>query len=353
MVFSIIPHSRPWITNSDRDAVNSVLRSVQISQGSKVAAFEAEIAATVGRKEAVATSSGTSALHLALLALEVGEEDEVIIPSFVCTAVLNAVNYTGAIPRIVDIDPSTFNISPVSVAEAVTGQTKAIIVPHMFGYPAEIKTLVDLGIPVIEDCAQSIGASVDGKSAGSFGVLSVFSFYATKVLTSGEGGMVLGDSEALISKVRDLRDYDKKQNYTIRYNYKMTDMQAALGLNQLARLDEFIKIRKQVAARYFTEFEKLDISLPQRRDKNEHIYFRYVVYTEKPVPPLLKGFRAKGILCQRPVSTPLHVYLDLTGFPHSTAAWEQTLSIPLYPSLKDEEISRVVSAVKEIFPENK
>ncbi|MCJ7582601.1 MAG: DegT/DnrJ/EryC1/StrS family aminotransferase, partial [Candidatus Aminicenantes bacterium] len=291
----------------------------------------------------------TSALHLALLALEVKEGDEIIIPSFVCTAVLNAVNYTRAIPRIVDIDPLSFNISVPSVEKAITKQTKAVIVPHMFGSPAEMGKLMDLGVPVIEDCAQSIGANVKGRQTGSFGLLSVFSFYGTKVLTSGEGGMVLSDSNELVSKLKDLRDYDNKQNYVLRYNYKMTDLQAALGLNQLLRLDDFIQKRQKIASKYFEEFRKEPISLPHKQENSDHIYFRFVVKTKEPVSALLEKLHLMKVFCQRPVFSPLHVSLNLPDCPNSAEAWEKTFSIPLYPSLTDEEIERIIGAVKDVF----
>jgi dTDP-4-amino-4,6-dideoxygalactose transaminase len=163
----IISHSRPLLSDSDIKAVISVLKSGQLSQGQKVREFE--------KKLSVAVSSGSAALHLALLALDIKKNDEVIIPSFVCSAVLNSVNYTGAAPVLVDIDPLTFNMSVEATKRAITRKTKAIIVPHMFGCPAEIDKLSELGIPVIEDCAQSIGANFKGQRAGSFGLLSVFS----------------------------------------------------------------------------------------------------------------------------------------------------------------------------------
>ena len=348
MDYPLIPHSRPWITNSDIEAVTSVLKSGQISQGPIVSAFESKLASTIGKKYAVATNSGTSALHLALLALEVKEGDEVIVPSFVCTAVLNAVNYTGATPRIVDIDPLTFNMSVPSVEKVITKKTKAVIVPHMFGFPAKIDKLLELRVPVIEDCAQSVGANVKGRPTGSFGLISVFSFYGTKVLTSGEGGMVLTDSEALISKVKDLRDYDNKQNYALRFNYKMTDLQAALGLSQLSRLNVFVQKRQKIASRYFEKFKECPFSLPHRGDKGEHIFFRFVFKTKEPVSSWLERLHAMKVFCRRPIFSPLHTQLNLSGCPCASEVWEKTFSIPLYPSLTEEEIDRIIAVVKEV-----
>jgi len=345
----IIPHSRPLITDSDIRAVTETLKSGQLSQGPEVVKFEKSLAEFIGKKRGVAASSGTAALHLALLGLDVKEEDEVIIPSFVCTAVLNAINYTGANPVITDIEPLTFNISVDAVKKAVTTKTKAIIVPHMFGCPAGMDKLSELDIPLIEDCAQAIGATYKGQTTGSFGLISMFSFYATKVLACGEGGMVLSDSEDLISKVKDLRDYDNKNDYILRYNYKMTDIQASLGMNQLSLLEKFIEKRKEIAARYFQEFKDCDFSLPVWKDGKEHIYYRFVIKTRDDASSYVEKLQQKKVMCRRPVYKPLHLYLNLSGFPHTMDAWHKAISIPLYPSLKEKEIEKIVSVVKEIF----
>jgi dTDP-4-amino-4,6-dideoxygalactose transaminase len=345
----IIPHSRPYISDTDIKAVTNALKSGQLSQGPRVKEFERRLEDFIGKKKAAAVSSGTSALHLALLALDIREKDEVIIPSFVCAAVLNSVNYAGATPVIVDIEPLNFNISAAAARRAITRRTKAIIVPHMFGFPAELEELSGLGIPLIEDCAQAIGASFKGGHAGSFGLLSVFSFYATKVLTTGEGGMVLSDSEELISRIKDLRDYDNRDIYVLRYNYKMTDVQASLGISQLAFLKNFIAKRREIASRYFEEFKDCDFFLPIRKEGKEPIYYRFVVKTKSKASPYLEKLQQKKVMCQRPVYIPLHLYFNLSGFPNTMEAWERTISIPLYPSLREEEIERIIAVVKEIF----
>ncbi len=344
-----IPHSRPTLTDSDIEAVSRVLRSGQLSSGPVVSEFERKFAEYTGKHHALATSSGTSALHLALLALGVGRGDEVIIPSFVCSALLHAVNYTQAKPVIVDIDPQTFNISADAVKGSITRKTKAIIVPHMFGLMAEIERLAEFNIPLIEDCAQSAGAVHKGRKAGSFGLFSVFSFYATKVLTSAEGGMVLSDSHRLISKIKDIRDYDNKDDYALRFNYKMSDVQAALGVNQLASLEGFIKKRKEIAARYFEEFKNCDFVLPTRREGREHIYYRFIIKTKREAFSYLEEFEKKKVICRRPVYRPLHLYSELRGFANTMEAWTKTLSIPIYPSLSEEEIKKIIAVVREIF----
>ncbi len=344
-----IPHSRPLISESDIRAVVSVLESGQLSQGPKVLEFERAFAAYIGKKEAVAVSSGSAALHLALLALNVKESDEVIIPSFVCSAVLNVVNQVGAKPVVVDIESLTFNISVASVKEAVTPETKAVIVPHMFGLPAETEELSDLGIPVIEDCAQAIGATFKGKKAGKFGLISVFSFYSTKLMATGEGGMVLSDSEELISRVRNLRDYDHKEDYLLRFNYKMTDIQAALGISQLSLLDTFVERRREIAAHYFQEFKNCNFSLPIWKEGREHIYYRFVIRARESASGYLEKLQQRKVMCRRPVFKPLHMYLNQSGFPKTSDAWEKSISIPIYPSLTEEEEEEVIAVVREIF----
>ena len=344
---TVIPHSRPSLSESDSRAVLSVLKSGQLSQGPVVERFEKQLATYIGKREAAATSSGTSALHLALLALGVREGDEVVIPSFVCTAVLHAVAKAGATAVLADIDPVTFNISPSSVAKKITARTKAVVIPHMFGQPANLEELSGLGIPLIEDCAQSIGANYKGRRVGSMGTLSVFSFYATKVITSGEGGMVLSDSESHIAKVKDLRDYDHREDYVSRFNYKMTDIQAALGQSQLSRLGELLQRRREIVSLYFKEFKNGPFELPVDARDLSHIYFRFVVKFEKTGEAFQKHMKDRNIICLRPVHKPLHDYLHLNGFPITSDAWQKTLSIPLFPSLSDEEIERILSAVKE------
>lgn len=345
----VIPHSRPSITEEDIKAVSSVLGTGQIAQGPVVSEFEQKFSSYIGKKSAAAVSSGTAALHLALIAMGVKGEDEIIIPSFVCTAVLNAVIQAGARPVVVDIDPRAYNISVDAAKDAISNRTRAMIVPHMFGYPAEIDKLSELGIPLIEDCAQSVGASFKGKKAGSFGIISVFSFYATKVLTTGEGGMVVSDLEDIIARVKELREYDKKKEYELRFNYKMTDFQAALGLSQLSLLEDLLDRRERIASRYFKEFQGCPFSLPIRKEGREHIYYRFVVKTSEDASPYLERLHQRRVMGQRPVFIPLHVCLGLAGFSRTMEAWQRTVSIPLFPSLTENEIEKIIAVVREIF----
>lgn len=343
----MIPHSRPTIDDRDILAVSNTLRTGNIAQGCIVEKFEQDMAGYIGLKGGVATSSGTAALHLALLALGITKNDMVAIPSYVCTAVLNAVNYVGATPLLVDIDPNTFNMDVADLRRKQHPRVKAVVVPHIFGLVANMEEITKLGIPVIEDCAQSIGATYKKKMAGSFGKVSIFSFYATKMMTTGEGGMVTSNSAALLKKARDMRDYDNQQDYHVRYNYKMTDFQAALGISQLKHLPRFIKIRRDIANKYHHALKDI-CDLPANSDMDErHVYYRYVIKLRRGLKSFLQLSRDKGINCERPVFKPLHRYLSLTNFPNTDCAWEHTASIPIYPTLTQGNTDSIIECVRQ------
>jgi len=344
----VITHSKIVLEEEDLTSVIKVLRSGLLVQGKHVSSLEHNIASFIGVNHAVAVSSGTAALHLSLLSLGIGDGCEVILPSYVCTALLNAIKYVRATPVLVDIDSGTYNIKVESIKRAINNRTRAIIVPHMFGLPADIDSIVSLGIPVIEDCAQCVGAKLKGRYAGSFGLLSIFSFYATKMLGAGEGGMVLSNDRDLIETMRDLRDYDEKETYTVRYNYKLTDIQAALAESQLQKLPSFIEKRKEIARVYNDGLKGLRVSLPVVPEGREHIYYRYVIIPENPLK-FMEEMRKRGIQCRRPVFKSLHRYLKLPGYPITDDVWEKAVSIPIYPSLKVEEAHLIVDAIKTIL----
>lgn len=344
----MITHSKVVLNEEDFTGIIKVLRSGQLVQGKIVLLLEEKIASYIGVNHAVAVNSGTAALHLSLLSLGIGDGSEVIIPSYVCTALLNAIHYVRATPILVDIDPDTYNIDIENIKKAINDRTRAIITPHMFGLPADIESILSLGIPVIEDCAQSVGAKFKDRFTGAFGILSIFSFYATKMLGAGEGGMVLSNNLDLIETVRDLRDYDEKKAYTVRYNYKMTDVQAALCESQLKKLPSFIEKRKGIAELYNNELEGMVCRIPMVPEEREHIYYRYVMLLENPVQ-FMEEMRKRGIECRRPVFRPLHRYLKLHGYPTTDDVWEKAVSIPIYPSLKVEEANLIVETIRKIL----
>jgi len=344
----IIPHSRPIIDEEDIKAVSDVLASGMIAQGEKVKEFEEALAGFVGSRFGVAVSSGTAALHLALLGLGVGAGDEVIMPSYVCSSPYFATLHAGAVPKVVDIDLSDFNISPSSVRKQISSKTKAIIVPHMFGTPAELDELLEFSVPIIEDCAQSLGAEYRNRKVGSIGDLSIVSFYATKMMTTGEGGMVLTNNSDLYAKIGEVRDYDAKPLTRVRYNYKMTDFQAALGLSQLRKLPFFIARRREIASLYTSQFSEYNIKIPHGFSHKKSIFYRYVVMVDN-AERVQKRAKANGVTCEKPVYEPLNKSLSVFKCPNADIAYEQVLSIPLYPSLSATEIEYLLQTFDNIF----
>jgi len=322
----MIPHSAPCIGQEEADACLRVLHSGHLAQGREVEAFERECAEFVGRRHAVAVNSGTSALHLALDALGIANGDPVAVPSYACAALITAVTLQRARPVLCDSGPE-YNLDPEGV-----NPDAAVIVPHLFGAPAPIP---DSRL-VIEDVAQSMGGPT-----GKAGIVTVTSFYATKLMTSGEGGMLLTDDEGFAAHARDRRDYDNRDEFVPRYNYKMTDLQAAIGREQLKKLPGFIARRRATAHRYQEAFASLALELPDPRD---HVFFRYVVGTDAR-DTLEADLRQDGIEAKRPVYRPAHHYFG-GSFPAAQRAYERCLSLPIYPSLVEDDVTRVIESVR-------
>jgi len=327
----LIPHSKPFIGEEEIEAVSRVLRSGHLAQGAEVEAFEAECAALVGRLHGVAVSSGTAALQLALAVLGVGEGNAVAIPSYACAALSQAVCGRRATPVLRD-SGADYNIESAAIPAGV----HAAIVPHLFG--ARAKMPAGDG-NVIEDIAQSIGGPT-----GRSGVASVASFYATKLCTTGEGGMLLTDDASLAEAARNRRDYDNRDDFVERFACKMTDFQAALGRVQLRRLPGFIERRREIARQYDAAFSGLPVTSPEGRD---HVYFRYVIGVRKR-EELEQHLRACGVEAKRPVYRPAHHYFG-GSFPNAERAHAQALSLPIYPGLLPAEIQTVVESVTVFY----
>lgn len=350
---TMIPHSRPAIDREEILAVTAVLQSGHLAQGAVVERFERGLATYLGLAGGVAVNSGTMALEVALRVLGVGFGDEVILPSYVCAAPWQAVQRVGAQARLVDIEPETFQIDAGLVRAAITSKTRAIIVPHLFGLPADLTALAQLEVPLIEDCAQTLGALEQGRSVGSVGVLTVCSFYANKLLCAGEGGMVLSRDPALLERARALREYDGASSLNPQAtNLKMTDLQAAVGVAQLNRLPELIARRVSLAREYREALAGSSAILPAVPAGRSHIYYRFVVRISQrgsgsdELSECLGRFERQGVQCRKPVFRSLHRYLGLEGFPGSEAAEDTALSVPLYPALADEEAAQICLAMR-------
>ena len=341
----MIPHSRPAIGEAEADAVRKVLERGQLSQDTEVAALEDELALFLGLKGAVALASGSAALHLALQVLGVRQGDEVVIPSYVCSALLNAVNYCAATPMLCDVDINLGNLDVRDCRRRISEKSKTVIIPHMFGSCFDLQPFIDTGLPLIEDCAQSIGAENKGYKAGSRGNIAVFSFYATKVICAGEGGALASDDESLLEAVRDLRDYDHKPEYKIRFNYKMTEIQAAIARVQLRRLPHFVTRRREIARKFSLAASQAGLKTPVRESGD--IFYRYIVYSDD-IEGMMEYFRRKNITAAKPVFRPLHRYLNLPGFPGAEEIYRKALSIPCYPALTDVEVEEICQALESI-----
>jgi dTDP-4-amino-4,6-dideoxygalactose transaminase len=341
----LIPHGRPSITEDDVERVARVVRSGSLAQGPEVAALERELAARLGVEAAAAVASGTAALELALRALDVGAGAEVLIPTYVCDALHHAVTRAGATPVLVDADPATLSMSAKDALARRTRRTRAAIVPHAFGLAVDLEPFRALEVPLIEDCAQALGAETDGGPAGARGALAVCSFYATKMIAAGEGGAVAGPA-ALVARVRDARQYDERDTLRPRLNAKLTDMAAALARGQLARLETFVARRRALAARYRARLAGAPVRLPAESGRR-HVYHRFVVGVDGDPGALADALAARGVAARRPVFRPAHRALALDGYPEADRLWAASLSIPCYPALTDEEADRVARALAE------
>jgi perosamine synthetase len=322
-----------------------VVRRGWVGAGPEVTAFEHELAARLGTEAAAAVASGSAALELALRALGVGTGDEVVIPSYVCDALHHAVHRVGATPVLADADRATLSLSATDAQRRLTPRTRCVIVPHAFGLATDVARFLALGVPVIEDCAQALGARVDGRPAGALGTLAVCSFYATKLLTTGEGGAVAGPA-LLVEHVRDLRDYDEREDLAPRVNAKLSDLAAALGRSQLARFEAFVARRRAIAARYRERLRGVPCTPPPDAGLR-HVYHRFVVELERAPETVQAALAARGVTARRPVFRPAHRALGLDGFPEADRLWARTLSIPCYPTLADTEVDAVAAALAE------
>lgn len=355
--------AEPDIGEEEVRAVADVLLTGQLVQGRNVGDFEACVAAYVGRKHGIAVSSGTAALHLALLALDVGRGHEVLIPDFTFPATANVVELVGATPVLVDIDLETFNVDPESLRRAVSSRTRAVLPVHLFGQPADMDPVAALarehGLSVIEDAACALGAKYRNRPCGAIGDVACLSFHPRKVITTGEGGMVLIDDDALAERLRMLRNHGIRHGggevrfEAAGFNYRMTDFQAALGVVQMRRLDAILARRAELAARYDKVFTGMSrIRAPRVMEGAKHAWQAYVTLLGADVDraTVQRRLLEQGIetsLGTYAVSAQPHYRARVSTMPASRRAYEASLCLPLHSRMSDADADRVARAVAE------
>ena len=375
-----IPFHQPSIDERDIDAVTEVLHSGWITSGPRTREFEREFAEHVGASHAVAVNSCTAALHLALAGEDLGPGDEVITTPYTFIATVEAICYLGARPVLVDIEPVTRNIDPSAIEERITERTKAIVPVHIAGLPCDMDPILEIaerhGLAVIEDAAHSLPASYKGRSIGSIGKATCFSFYATKNLTTAEGGMVTTSNPELAERYRrmSLHGIDKSgwKRYEfggswfydvqeMGYKYNLTDMAAAIGLTQLEKLDQFDRRRCEIADRYARRLHGIEgLELPHTLPDRHHAWHLYII----GVTGRCGSSRDELIqrLSEQGVATSVHFipvhYHSYYGrqlgyrrgeFPHAESAFQRAVSLPLYPAMADEDVDYVADAVRRIL----
>jgi dTDP-4-amino-4,6-dideoxygalactose transaminase/RimJ/RimL family protein N-acetyltransferase len=342
-----VPHNRLTWGSEESAAVSGVVASGHWAESAKVGEFESALAAVAGRRAVVCVGSGLGALRLALLSRGVGPGHAVIVPAYSCVALANAVLATGAVPVPVDVTAGDWNIDPEQAGGAKTPSTRTVIAVHTFGRPARIDAVRELGVAVIEDCAHALGVTQGGRPLGSLGTVSISSFYATKLIGAGEGGAVFTDDDEAAAFVRRWRDYVDQPPCGTRLNDKMTDLEAALGLAQLARLGRHLEARRRIAARYLEELGRLrsqigGFTLPD--DAAGRVWYRFAVeLTCCDAREIIEEMRGFGVAAEQPVSNWLGE-ARIKDFPVAARAFASLVSLPLYPTLTEDEQERVCYA---------
>lgn len=362
----MIPVNTPIITKESEEYVLDCIKTGWISsQGSYVTRFEKEFANYIGVKYATTVSNGTTALHLACRLLDIGPGDEVILPDLTIISCINAVWYTGATPVLVDIDPETFTMNPDLIEEKITKKTKAIMPVHLYGHPVDMDPIIKLAkkyrLKIIEDAAEAHGAEYKGRKCGSMGDIGVFSFYPNKLITSGEGGMVVTNNEKIYNhatKLKDLSHSPKKRfkHFEIGYNYRMTNMQAALGCAQMKHVDEFFKKKMKMAKMYNEGLAGIKgLHTPITKEWAKNSYWMYAITLDRSFPYTRDEFKKK--LFKNGVDTrdffyPLHsqpIFKKMEKakgkFPVSDKASREGFYLPSGLALTEEQINTVIKTV--------
>jgi dTDP-4-amino-4,6-dideoxygalactose transaminase len=361
----------PCLGEDDFQAMEDAVRRGAITEGPIARSFEDDFARFLGVAGAVATNSCTSALVLALAALEIGPGDEVALPSYTCLAVLNAVVQAGAAPRLADnrydVPGMDYNVTAETLQRVLTPRTRAIILPHMFGVPADVEPILSLGPPVIEDITLGLGANyrhpqTGTRPVGAWGQIAVCSFHASKMIACGEGGMLASQDPALAAKARYLNSWadeqpaarlsERVEPYRLRYNFHLSDPAAALGRSQLRKLPSFVARRRALAGQYSARLARVAGLRVPEATQNQSVFHRYLVAVEREtVVSRIERFTAAGIEAGRGVYPPLHCFLAQSGadFPGAEQAVHTLVSIPIYPSLSEQQVDYLLHVSEEVL----
>ncbi len=355
----MIPISKPFIGEEEKAAVLAVLDSGYLVQGPRAAELEQRFTELCQTKHAIATSSGTTALHVALLAHEIGPGDEVITTPFTFIASVNSILYAGAKPVLVDIQEDTFNIDPELIEQAITPRTKAIVPVHLFGYPCDMGAIMDIAerhnLIVIEDAAQAIGAKYQGQPVGGFGT-ACFSLYATKNVMAGEGGMITTNDDAAAERARMIRSHGMKRRYhhdMMGYNFRISDLHAAIALAQMDRLEAFTAKRRENAAYLSAHLQS--VRVPTVKPGYEHVWHQYTVCYEGDRDAAVKQLSEAGVGTGIFYPIPAHkqAHLQSLGYgelslPVVEKLSQQVISLPVHPQLSQQDLETIVREVNRL-----
>jgi len=378
MTEEFIPYGSQWIDDQDIEAVTETLKSDYLTTGPKIKEFEDKFADYVDAKYAVAIANGTAALHAATYAAGIKEGDEVITTPITFAATANSVLYQGATPVFADIDPKTYNIDPESIKEKITDKTKAIIPVHYTGQPCEMDKIKEIAngndLIIIEDGAHAVGAIYKKQKIGSIGDMTTFSFHPVKNMTTGEGGMITTDSKKLYDKLIKFRThgitkdeseyinhpdgpwYHEQQE--LGYNYRITDIQATLGITQLEKLDKFLARRKKIVDKYNNEFKEIDgLIIPEQLENTNSAWHIYVLQLELEKlttdrKEIFKALREKNLgVNVHYIPVYFHPYYQSLSYqkgicPKAESLYERIITIPLYPKMTDQQVDEVIKRIK-------
>ena len=357
----MIPINKPTIVRKDLEYVLNCLITERLEEGELAREFEKAIAYLINAKYSLATNSFSSSLHLALLSLDIKPEDEIIISSYTSAFLINAINYIKVKPVLADIELKSYNMDFKQVEKLITSKTKAIIISHNFGIPVDLDQFLSLNIPIIEDCSYALGAeynsTIEGEKekskVGSFGVVSVFSFDTDTIITTGNGGLLLSQKRDLILKAKKYKfnPYAQKEEYQLQYDYRMSDISAALGLSQMKILNKLLERRMELASYYNNRLKRSGYRTYKQINDRKNVYSKYTIFLQGNLEKTIDFLRKNQIDAGKPVACPAYKLLDIdeSKFPNAVHCYNKLLEIPVYPSLKKKEAEKIADTLLKVL----